>query len=519
MYNEKGFLEEQRPGDLSGWHPDQIIRKGLDKAMKKTLAILLAAVLLLSLTACGEKAETGPAPSSNSVSASSSVPETSSSAPESSSTPKPETSPVSSSAPESSSPEPEPEPKHDYELTYAGCFQNGYAYIQFKDKAEPGKTYHGTIDTQGKLQAYFPGRIVHEGANMGGYIYAKGTSNENRSYYVVGPDGNIVTYPLGGDLTYKSYPGEGYFVTKEHQAGFDAEDWIFHLYDGAGKELTTWSCGNDNVDVRYLGEGIFSFQNHYKKLTEEQQAEKNSYIRYTECVDLYFAQSNTWLKDQFIMDDFPILCQDGLLMLRWSSRSHPGEFTYADTEGTLATITMPEEFRNDSYYLKHRDGVMLFSQTKSSGPVPLYRYDMQSGQWLDYQGKYIDKLTFGIQSYTPVTAEGYTTVAMRGADSRIYTMLMDKDLKELWDSPILGEPFAITKDTLYLIDADNNGTLCTYDLKGNPISKVERVDWSDMPWPDDGILSSSYHKGFYKTDGTPAFEIDYSTGKLVTLPE
>ena len=98
-------------------------------------------------------------------------------------------------------------------------------------------------------------------------------------------------------------------------------------------------------------------------------------------------------------------------------------------------------------------------------------------------------------------------------------MLMDKDLKELWDSPILGEPFAITKDTLYLIDADNNGTLCTYDLKGNPISKVERVDWSDMPWPDDGILSSSYHKGFYKTDGTPAFEIDYSTGKLVTLPE
>ena len=353
---------------------------------------------------------------------------------------------------------------------------------------------------------------------MGGYIYAKGSSNDNRSYYVVGPDGNIVTYPLGGDLTYKSYPGEGYFVTEEHQAGFDAEDWIYHLYDGSGKELTTWSCGKDNVDVKYLGEGIFYFRNNHKELTEEQRAEQDSYTRYVKCVDLYFAQSNTWLKDQFIMSDFPLLCQDGLIMLRWSSSSHPGEFTYADTQGTLATITMPEEFCSDSYYLKHRDGVMLFSQIKSSAPRPLYRYDMQSGQWLDYQGKYTDKLLFDIQTYTPVTAEGYTAVAMVGADDRIYTMLMDKDLKELWDAPIPGVPFAITKDTLYLFGADNNGTLCT-DLKGNPIGKVEQVDGSDMPWPDDGILSSSYHKGFYKTDGTPAFEIDYSTGKLVTLPE
>ena len=139
----------------SGWRPEQIKRKGLDKAMKKTLAILLFAALLLSLAACGGKPEASPAPSSDNVSTSSSVPETSSSVPESSSAPEssstPETSPASSSAPEPSSASSEPE--HDYELTYAGCFQNGYAYIQFKDKAEPGKTYHGTIDAQGKLQA------------------------------------------------------------------------------------------------------------------------------------------------------------------------------------------------------------------------------------------------------------------------------------------------------------------------------------------------------------------------------
>lgn len=83
--------------------------------MKKTLSILLAAVLLLSLTACGEKTENDPASNSVSVSpvpeASSSAPETSSSAletsssmPETSSTPTPETSPASSSALESSTP-------------------------------------------------------------------------------------------------------------------------------------------------------------------------------------------------------------------------------------------------------------------------------------------------------------------------------------------------------------------------------------------------------------------------------
>ena len=118
--------------------------------MKKALALLLAAVLMFSLAACGGKPAANP--SSDGSSASSSVPESSSvssSAPEASPSSTPESSSTSSSS-ESTPPEPEPV----YSVNHASSFQNGYAYIYFRDTAG-GKSYSGIIDAKGKLQSYF----------------------------------------------------------------------------------------------------------------------------------------------------------------------------------------------------------------------------------------------------------------------------------------------------------------------------------------------------------------------------
>ena len=59
----------------------------------------------------------------------------------------------------------------------------------------------------------------------------------------------------------------------------------------------------------------------------------------------------------------------------------------------------------DPFYLGHRDGVMLFTDRSDSQVIPVYRYDIASGQWSRYQGKYADKLH---NSYRvpPVIAEG-----------------------------------------------------------------------------------------------------------------
>ena len=119
-------------------------------------------------------------------------------------------------------------------------------------------------------------------------------------------------------------------------------------------------------------------------------------------------------------------------------------------------------------------------------------------------------------SYPSVIGEGYTAIALKGADNRVYTMLLDKDLKEVWDEPILGIPSAITGGTVYLFDPDNTSTLCSYDLKGKLLGEIKNVNRNAFQ-PEDGVI---YVPGEYlKPDGTPAFEIDYTTGKLAKLPE
>jgi len=453
-----------------------------------------------------------------SSSPSSSAPEVSpSSTPESSST----TSSSESTPPPPPEPEPEPEPEPVYAVNHAGSFQNGYAYIYFRDTTG-NKSYSGIIDAKGKLQSYFAGNTIDPDRNTSGYIYTQ--NRDNNAVFVVGPDGKAVTHSLGDDLRLFAALGDGYLIIEEHQAGFDAEDWVYHLYDGSGKELTSFSYGC-TVNLGYWGDGIFAiFPNTSKEFTEEQITARNNYGRGVRYADLYFAQADVWQRDQLTMtstsafQDF--LCQDGIIMLCGASNQenrnpNPGEYTYADSKGVLNSITVPKEIGKDPFYLGHRDGVMLFTDRSNSQVIPVYRYDVASGQWSSYEGKYADKMHTS-SSYVSVTGEGYTAIALKGADSRVYTMLLDKELKEVWDSPILGIPSAITSGTLYLFDPDNTSTVCSYDLKGNPLGKVEGVDRYNF-WPEDGVITSS--RAYFSPDGSPAFEIDYTTGKLVTLPE
>ncbi len=481
--------------------------------MKKTLSLLLAAVLMFSLAACGGKPAANP--SSNGSSASS-VPEAS---PSSTS----ESSSVSSSSESTPPPppEPEPEPEPVYAVNHAGSFQNGYAYIYFRDTTG-NKSYSGIIDAKGKLQSYFAGNTIDPDRNTSGYIYTQ--NHDSNAVFVVGPDGKATTYSLGGDLRLFAALGDGYLIIEEHQAGFDAEDWVYHLYDGSGKELTSFSYGC-TVNLGYWGDGIFAiFPNTDKEFTEEQITARSNYGRGVRYADLYFAQADVWQRDQLTMTSTSafeyFLCQDGIMMLRGASNQenrnpNPGEYTYADSKGVLKSITVPKEIGRDPFYLGHRDGVMLFTERSNSQVIPVYRYDVASGQWSSYQGKYADKM-HSSSSYVSVTGEGYTAIALKGADNRVYTMLLDKELKEVWDSPILGIPSAITGGTVYLFDPDNTSTVCSYDLKGNPLGKVEGVDRYNF-WPADGIITDS--RAYFSPDGSPAFEIDYTTGKLVTLPE
>lgn len=482
--------------------------------VKRLLAFSLAAALAFSLAACGgvvdNLANLGGA---NSAAGADSKPG-GGARPTAAPQATPDAGPSSTSA---TAPVHTPDPQPQYRLNSAMGFSGGYAVIQFYDEA--GRTsYNGVIDPKGKLHAYYSGSLSSSFDRCkNGYMYEM----NNNDLRMIAPDGKVTTFEGSSDLRFPFY-GDGYVVTEEHKAGFDAVEYIYHIYDGSGKELSSYSTGSRQVSqLRYAGEGVFLFQPYIENLTQDQRDARNSYGYYADYFDLFFAQGNSWKNSQLVNTDAfaGLTCRDGIFLYRGASyaggdrNTHKGEFTYANVKGETTSFTVPEEIGLTPFCLACADGVMLFRDTSSANV--LYRYEISGGKWTRYEGKYLDKLYWS-SNYAPVTGDGYTAICLIGADNKVYTMLLDKDMKDLLDAPIPGGPRAVRDGVLYIADQDSN-TLChCYDLKGKELGEVPNVDPS-LNWMEEKILLSQ--QAFVKPDGSPAFEIDYSSGKLVTLPE
>ncbi len=455
--------------------------------MKKLCAFALSVAMLMSLAACGGKdkeAEETPLTTPEVVEA----------------TPTPEAGEKTTPEP---TPTPTPKPAED-QLNSAMGFRGGMAFIQFRDNST-GTSYSGMIDAKGKLQYYCEGYTISEQDNSNGYMYTR----DGNTIYMVTPKGKVNTYELSDNVQLMLY-GEGYVVTQKYKSGFDAVEYVYHIYGEDGKEQSTYSSGSDRLyNMYYARDGIFLFMNNH------QLEDQNTYGSSVSCADIYCAQSNTWLKDQAVsytgsgIPDYR--SRDGLLMFRGSHRNgsqntHPGEFAYLDAKGKVEIITVPEEYGTSPAYIGHADGIMLFQGAVDNTRI-FFRYDVKAGTWAKYEGKYADKV-----GSTAVTGEGYVAISLQGADGKTYSMLLDGDMKDLLDAPVLGTPYGVAGDVLYTMDSS---TVRTYSKKGKQLGEITNVN-NYSNWLEEEILVTSKRE-FLKNDGTPAFEVNFDSGKLVTL--
>lgn len=471
---------------------------------KKLLSLALAIVLVLSLAACGGKGaeEDSKAPAEVTDTADPAAEQTPEETPEEAPEPEPEEEPEEE--PEVSAPE-----INVYTLRESTVFSNGMACILFRDDAS-GESCAGIIDTKGKLQHYFSGNVVSRDQNKNGYMY----SQKDKTFYVVNPKGDVTTHEFGEDEYLATY-GDGYVVIREKKSGFEAVEFVYHIYDETGKEVTTYSSGDSEAaNLLYAGEGTFIFVRTYNRISDEQRAAANSYSYSMTCADIYFAKSNVWRNGAILASSTDVIpsytYQDGIFMIRGarqngSSNTHPGEFTYVDNQGNVKTLTVPADYGTEPRYLAHRGGVMLFwdSYTKQ-----IYTYDMKANSWVGYQGKYTDKIN---SSYVPVLGDGYVGIPLKGADNRTYTTIVDSSMKDVLDSPVLGRPRALRNGVLY---TEESGLRC-YDMKGTELSVFSNVNIS-ANWYDEGIICNS-NLEYLKPDGTTAFEVSFSGAKHVIL--
>lgn len=108
---------------------------------------------------------------------------------------------------------------------------------------------------------------------------------------------------------------------------------------------------------------------------------------------------------------------------------------------------------------------------------------------------------------------GYATVNYSYRDGIF--MILDKNMKDSLDSPVLGAPIA-TRDGFLYARTDNRTLLC-YDLKGEKKSEIANVNTSSN-WYDEGIICTNQLE-FLKPDGTSAFDVSFSGAKQIILPE
>lgn len=475
-------------------------RKGSVDTMKKYLAFVLAVIMLLSLTACGGKKDTEEDPRNTGTVETTPTPDVSS-VETSSPTPTPAPTPTPT-------PEPTPTPAPSYQLQSAYGFSGGYALIRFYDSAN-GVYCAGMINEEGKLQNYVAGGSLDDYRSINGYMYF----NEQNALVIVTPKGKAASIPLGENI-YTKAVGDGYAVIQEYKSGFDAVEYVYHIYNEEGKEVSSYSSGDKQIyNIYYAGEGAFLF------LSGKWDDGLNAYGNGACYGDIYFGKNNSWLKDQVLTNTgytFQTYAyQDGLLMFQGntrgsSSNTHPGEFSFTDNKGNLDTITAPEVLGNSPWYLGCSNGIMAFWGYDGSKNV-VCCYDTSAKTWSDvYQGRYVDKM---VSTY-PIVGDGCVAITLRGADSKYYTMALDKDMKELLDAPILGTPTKLYDGKICALDGN---TLHIYDRKGNDTAQIERYNTSANQLAA-GVMTAGQYQ-YFTLDGKQAFtEIDFSTGRQVELP-
>lgn len=471
--------------------------------MKKLVSFTLAAIMLLSLAACGggPDADGSDAPSAPSAGGNPSA-----------SSALPTREPAAGSAIE---PTPTPEPTKtpsSFELTSVEGFVNGWAHIWFRD-TEAGGSYEGVIDANGKLHAYFNrnNKIYGDYAVGSGRFYGQ----QDKTWYVIDTKGQVHTYPEVQEVNgYNTYIG-GYRYVTERKSGFDAVEYVTYIYDPDGAELTSIS-GNPYTTIRSDSEGIFLIEN------PNVQRPNSWYSLWV--ADLYFAQSDTWVKEQVVgggLNSYKV--EDGIMVYRVSSNSgyydaDHGEVCYADVKGKTYTITVPKEYGESPFYLCTTNGVLLFTDT---GTNAIYCYNTKASQWTRYQGAYQDKVYDVV--YNTAAGDGHFTLPLRGADGKIYWVLLNEKLEELTE-PTLGAARWIQNGAVYV--ETNNGLECC-DLKGSLLNTFKNYAYTSYNYVYRGVENgvvcvysddrdNNRTHGYYKTDGAPAFEIDFSTGVEVT---
>lgn len=454
--------------------------------MKKFLSVLLIlcmAASMLSLSACGKDA--GNQPNSDTMSPGSSYGQGAPEMPVSEQPAEPEATPTPT-------PEVPGVDNSNFELvSVLTGFRDGWAQIEFRNTSAD-IAYRGIIDTNGKLHAYTELRSDPFDVYDLGHMYLSLPD----AMYVIDPAGGVYSVPNsdGHDVISVYY---GYALRLEE------ESKTVHIYGPDGNELTSVTDESLLPLFDYVGEETFVLPLNHGAGRDD----KGNSLTYA---DLYFAQSDTWLKEQLIHHSSSSIgmsfgeFQDGIFFLyNGTDESGVRQLCFVDSKGTLQTAPIPDEVDRRMEYQGCTDGKLYFLNVLTSNYNTVSCYNTKTGQWKQYRQK--NTTIIG----DILLEDGVCALSIGVTDK--YSVLLNDDMERVCN-PLPGSPVKIENGFLYTKSKD---TLYCYDLQGNLIPDQVYDGYND------GISVHGYgiNAKFLRPDGTPAFEsIDCSTGKLVTLP-
>lgn len=370
-------------------------------------------------------------------------------------------------------------------------FRDGWAQIKFRNTSAD-IVYRGLIDTNGKLHAYTEYTELNSGFFVdydAGHMYLSLPD----AMYVIDPTGGVYSVP-------KSDGHDSIFVYYGYALRLEEESKTVHIYGPDGNELTSVTDESLLPLFDYAGEGTFVLPlNHGAG-----QDDKGNSLIYA---DLYFAQSDTWLKEQLIHSSSSSFgeFQDGIFFLyNGTDESGVRQISFVDSKGTLQTAPIPDEVARRMEYQGCTDGKLYFLNIWTSNYSTVSCYNTKTGQWKQCQLK---KTT----TIRDVLLEDGVCALSIGTAADGYSILLNDDMGQVCN-PLPGSPVKIENGFLY---TKSKGTLYCYDLQVNLIPDQVYDGYNDS------ISASGYGSNaeFLRPDGTPAFEsIDCSTGKLIMLP-
>ena len=382
-------------------------------------------------------------------------------------------------------------------------FSEGLAWVKYSNF---NGNFWGCINKSGEMVfELFADDIIKVFPFSNGYAYIE----QNDCYKTIDSTGETVaTYQIDEDNTVLAY-GDGYVLSKKHQADFDSSEYIISVHNIDGSVIDSFSDEHIKYNsFNYCGKGVFELS--YRSSVSDDYDE----------VIFFSVNSKDWI--DYKKDNTNCYCSrnmkfyDDLMLVGMIYTDDNYSFEYMDAKGNFTSVKFGNWDTDFGYIWRKEPGPinkgLLTFNCGSDEYVGLFLFDFSTKTMKKMPEAYRDKVIKDELPEPLIFENGYMALPLKGSDGYRYLAVFDTNWKLAFDPIQIGDNdfYPLTGDRL-IVRTDSHTVV--YDTTGKIVFTPSDIGYTGITPYADGVarVENKTVPTYLDTSGNLLFnEIDMS---------